>query len=101
MDKSIYSREQEVLQKVLRQLRLGAGLKQDDLAAQLSEPQSFVSKYELGERRLDFVELRHICRALGTTLTDLVQRFEEQLRLCDPTLRSSDSRSNSGPTSAR
>jgi len=80
MEKSIFTPEQEALQRVLRQLRLGAGLRQEDLAQRLGEPQSFVSKYESGERRLDLVELRYICRAVGTTLTDLVDRFEEQLR---------------------
>src|SRR5206468_1418679 len=83
MEKSIFTFEQEALQQVLRQMRLGAGLRQEDLAARLMEPQSFVSKYESGERRLDLIELRHICSALNMSLLDLVHRFEEQLQSCN------------------
>jgi transcriptional regulator with XRE-family HTH domain len=85
MDKSIFTPEQEALQRVLRQLRMGAGLRQEDLAARLSEPQSFVSKYESGERRLDLIELRQVCQVVGVTLPELIERFEEQLRSCNQT----------------
>ena len=81
MDKSIFTPEQDALQQMLRQLRLGAGLRQEDLAKLLEEPQSFVSKYEKGERRLDLIELRHICNAVGVSLLELVTRFEEHLRM--------------------
>jgi transcriptional regulator with XRE-family HTH domain len=99
MEKSIFSPDQEALQQVLRQLRLGAGLRQEDLAERLHEPQSFVSKYESGERRLDLLELRQICGAVGVTLLDLVNRFEEQRRSCNQTKTSSDFPKNSGQTS--
>ena len=42
-----------------------AGLSQAALAARLGKPASFVGKYELGERRLDAVELMVVVRALG------------------------------------
>jgi len=42
-------------------------------------PQSFVSKYETGERRLDVIELRAVCEALGTTLSTFVKRFEAKI----------------------
>lgn len=99
MEKSIFTPEQEALQLVLRQLRLGVGLRQEDLARLLNEPQSFVSKYELGERRLDLIELRQICRAVGVTLLELVNRFEEQLRTCNPIRTSSDFPNPFGQTS--
>jgi transcriptional regulator with XRE-family HTH domain len=99
MEKSIFTAEQHALQEVLRQLRLGAGLRQEDLASLLDEPQSFVSKYESGERRLDLIELRQVCQAVGVTLLELVNRFEEHLRTCSPTPRSSDVPKPSGPTS--
>jgi transcriptional regulator with XRE-family HTH domain len=54
-------------------------LRQHDLAERLGEPQSFVSKYETGERILDFVEVRDICRALGIPLVEFVRRLEESL----------------------
>lgn len=64
------------LQQLLRSIRADAGLRQSDLASRLSRPQSYVSKYESGERRLDFVELREICLALGVPLVDFVARYE-------------------------
>jgi transcriptional regulator with XRE-family HTH domain len=54
-------------------------LRQVDLAERLERPQSFVSKYEAGERRLDLVELREIAYELGTNLPRLVQLFEREL----------------------
>ena len=80
MEKSIYSEDQERLQGLLRHLRVDAGLRQVDLAHRLGQPQSFVSKYESGERRLDLLELRHICLAVGISLKEFVRRFEEEIR---------------------
>lgn len=76
MDKAIYTAEQQRLSELLRALRERAGLRQLDVADALDVPQSFVSKYESGERRLDLIELRQVCQALGTTLTALVREFE-------------------------
>jgi transcriptional regulator with XRE-family HTH domain len=81
MPKSIYSAEQEVLQDLLRQVRTESGLTQVELARKLKHPQSFVSKYESGERRLDAVELRQVCLALGLTLSKFADRFEKALRV--------------------
>ena len=49
------------------------------LAALLGQSQSFVSKMEQGDRRLDVIQLRTVCHALGTTLPALVVRLEEWL----------------------
>jgi transcriptional regulator with XRE-family HTH domain len=74
--KSIHSAEQGLLQDLLRQVRAEAGLTQVALAMRLRKPQSFVSKYETGERRLDLVELRQVCIALGISLAEFARRFE-------------------------
>ena len=58
----------------LRQLRLEAGLTQAQLARRLGKPQSFVSKYESGERRLDVAELMAVCRAMGIELVDFADQ---------------------------
>jgi len=79
MDKKLYSKQQIALQRLLRELRHEANLRQEDVAAQIGEPQSFVSKYEIGERRLDVLELREICQALGISLAHFVERLEQQL----------------------
>ena len=76
MGKTIYTPEQKILTSLLSQLRLDAGLRQADLAERLGRPQSFVSKYESGERRLDLIEVRMICGALGITLVQFVRKFE-------------------------
>ncbi len=79
MRKSIYSPEQEAFRSLLRQLRLGAGLQQRELSERLGKPQSFVSRYESGQRRLDLLELRQICQVIGISLSEFVERFERSL----------------------
>ena len=51
-------------------------MRQSELAARLHRPQSFISKYEVGERRLDLPELREICVAIGVPLSRVVRDFE-------------------------
>jgi transcriptional regulator with XRE-family HTH domain len=68
---STYREEYKRFVAVLRQLRLDAGLRQIDVAEALGVPQSFVSKYESGERRLDVIETARLARVLGTDLSHL------------------------------
>jgi len=70
------SSEQRRLRELLRQIRTEAGLRQGDLARLLKQSQSFVSKYESGERRLDLLELQQICKAVGLSLQEFVRKFE-------------------------
>jgi len=77
MQKSAFTHRQEVLTSLLRQVRRESGLKQVDVAKRLGEPQSLVSKYESGERRLDLPELEQVCNALGIPLSEFVRRYEE------------------------
>ncbi|GAB4685997.1 helix-turn-helix domain-containing protein [Mycobacterium avium] len=79
MEKSITTAAYAELIRVLRDARVEAGMSQHQLAERLDEPQSFVSKYESGSRRLDLVELREIACALGLSLSSLVKRFEASL----------------------
>lgn len=58
MLKSIYSTEYRKVVDHLKKARHEAGLKQADVAKKLGKPQSFVSKVERGERRLDVTELK-------------------------------------------
>ncbi len=80
MQRTIHSSEQKQLRRLLRQIRLAAGLRQADLANRLEKPQSFVSKYESGERRLDVLELRQVCQVLGVPLSEFVVRLEALLK---------------------
>lgn len=59
-----HSSEEQNFRRFLRECRLKAGLRQADLAKQLGVPQSFVSKYESGERLVTFVETLLILREL-------------------------------------
>jgi transcriptional regulator with XRE-family HTH domain len=75
-----HSPQAKVLQALLRDKRRAAGLKQSELAARLNVPQSFVSKYEVGERRLDILELRAVCIALGISLVEFIDELEARFR---------------------
>ena len=63
--KSLYSDENQRLCAILRRERLRAGLQQGELAARLSRNQSFVTRYETGQKIIDVHELIAICRALS------------------------------------
>ena len=80
MQKSIYTKEQKALIKTLRHIRKKAKLSQSELASKLGKPQSFVSKYESGERRLDFLEIRSICIEAKFSVKDFVELFERFLK---------------------
>lgn len=80
MDKTLYSHEQEQLRAVLREARLEKGLRQEDLARLLGRRQSFISDIESGQRRVDIVELRHLCGHLGLSITEFVARWESRLK---------------------
>ena len=79
MPKFVGSAEQNILQNLLKRIRTDANLKQSELAQILNQSQSFVSKYESGERRIDLLELWQICQALKITLSEFVAEFEKLL----------------------
>jgi len=65
------------LAALLRQVRLDANLTQLQVAEKIGQTQSYVSKYESGEQRLDLIELEAVCKAVGISLTDFVERYLE------------------------
>lgn len=69
--------KKERLASLLRQIRLDANLTQLQLAEKIGQKQSYVSKYENGEQRLDLMELEAVCKAVGVSLTDFVERYLE------------------------
>ena len=71
--------ERHTLLGLLKEIRIEAGLRQVDLAEKLHVPQSMISKYEVGERRVDLLELRDICAALGISLVEFVRELEKRL----------------------
>ncbi len=61
--------------ETLREARLHARLRQQDLATRLGRTQAWVSAYETKERTLDFLDVRDICEALGISFDGFVRRF--------------------------
>lgn len=69
-------KERERVRDLFKRLRKEAGLRQVNLAKMLGKPQSYVSKYESGERILDILETKDVCEALGVRLSDLAKEIE-------------------------
>lgn len=69
----------KTLQQVLLLARKKAQLSQVELASRLKRPQSFVSKYERGERRLDVIEFRQVALALGVDPIRLLRQLYEEI----------------------
>jgi transcriptional regulator with XRE-family HTH domain len=69
-------RERRLLLAIIRDLRREQNLTQVQLAKAIGVKQAFVSKYETGERRLDFLDLVGICDALGISIVKLAETFE-------------------------
>lgn len=65
---------------LLKETRKNYGITQIELARRLDKPQSFVSKYENGERILDLVEIYQICLALRASFTDFMQIFDKKIQ---------------------
>ncbi len=60
---------------MIREARLNAGLTQAKLAEKLGKPQSYIAKYETGERRLDVIELLDIIDAIGGDAAKFITAF--------------------------
>ena len=69
--------ERRVFLRLLRRIRLEAKLTQTDLAKLLGVTQARVSKYEQGERRMDVLELKRVCDAVGFPLAEFAKQFVE------------------------
>ena len=65
------------LAALLRKVSIEAELTQGQVAESIGQTQSYVSKYETGEQRLDLIELEAVCTAVGISLTEFVRRYLE------------------------
>ena len=80
MAKSLHTPEYEYFRTLLVKAREEAGLTQAEVSARLGHPQSFVAKYEGGERRLDVVEFIKVCTALGVDPQALLKKLQGKVR---------------------
>ena len=85
--KSIHKSKYSVLLHHLHALRTTVGLPQVDLRAALQRPQLYVSDVERGSRRMDLLQLRELCNACGSSLTEFVNKFEQELEEARPNRR--------------
>lgn len=76
MDKSAFTHEYGLFLRLLREKRREVGISQAQLGDRLGQTQSWVSKCERGERRLDLLEARAFCAALGVGWLGFVEQLE-------------------------
>ena len=65
----------KLLRKELKTLRISKNITQKELAKKLKTNQSYISKYESGERCLDLIEVYEICKKLNYNFLDFVKKF--------------------------
>ena len=81
LDKSVHSAGQTAFCELMIGARKTAGLTQHQLAKRLRRPQSFVAKYEGGERRIDVLEFVTICRAIGADSSKPLKSLKKSIGL--------------------
>lgn len=79
MPKNPFAAEYEALRDMLIEARRKSGLTQAELAKAIGRPQSFVSKYEAGERRVDVIEFVRIATVLKVDPARLIRTLREQI----------------------
>jgi len=70
---SIYTKEYQAFLERLKQARLDAGMTQVEVAKSLKQQQSYVSKCESGEKRVDVIELMRFAKLYGKSIDWFVQ----------------------------
>jgi len=75
MKKSIHTKKYQHFCELLIEARESKGLTQKQVAIKLDRPQSFVSKYENGERRIDVLEFLEICKAIGVSANGIIGKI--------------------------
>jgi transcriptional regulator with XRE-family HTH domain len=75
--KSVFTKRYGRFLSILSELRKDKGLSQAQLAKKLKRPQSFVSKYERGERRLDVIEFLDVVKILDADPCEIIRKIAE------------------------
>lgn len=74
MSRTTFTDPYQALLGMLVESRKALKMRQIELATRLGKPQSYVSKFERGERRIDLVEFLSICRALGVDHSEIIDQ---------------------------
>jgi transcriptional regulator with XRE-family HTH domain len=75
MSGALHSPTYDRFRGLITQARKDAGLTQAELSERVGRPQSFVSKYECGERRLDVIEFLQVCKALKINSQSIIREI--------------------------
>jgi len=78
MRKPIHTAAQDRFLALLKGARKTTGLTQAEVAGRLKKPQSFVARYENGERRLDVLEFLSVCRAIEADAIEILRELASE-----------------------
>ncbi len=73
MDKTIYSKDYRIIIDLLRKARIESGLTQVEVAKRLKKPQSYISKCEAYERRVDLLELTRLAKIYNKPISYFIK----------------------------
>lgn len=75
MKRNVWQEKYKKLSKELKSIRITAGFTQSELSQLIDKPQSYVSKYENGDRYLDFIEVLTVCQACNHNPAQLTKKL--------------------------
>jgi len=79
MSNRLWDKKQNAFREAIKEARINSEFTQAQLAKKLKKPQSYVSKYERGERRLDFVEVMEVCKACSLSIEKFTSTYSNNL----------------------
>lgn len=79
MTRSVFTQRYKAIISLLVEDRVRLGVTQSELASRLNRPQSYISKYESCDRRIDIIELIDIIEAMGLTASETVHEYIRKL----------------------
>ena len=74
MDKTIYTKDHKFIIEQLKKARIDAGFDQEKAAELLGKTQSYISKIEAGQRRIDIVQLKEIAKTYKKSLDYFIKK---------------------------
>lgn len=73
MTKAIYLKEYKLIAEKLKKARIESGLTQEIVAEKIKKPQSYISKVEQGEQRIDIIELQHFAKLYKKDINNFIK----------------------------